>query len=186
MDENPDKKVVLELGARRQEQKTSTQKPGEKPDKKTRLLAALDRGMTMVHLDARRPGVVVPDHLRKEAHLLLNLSYKFSPPDLTVSEWGVRQTLTFGGVAFCVAVPWSALYAISSHATKEFYMYPDDMPPELLATQTQRLAQEESPPDPSTARAMLREVVLDQKPSESNEAEAPKEPPKRGHLRLVK
>src|SRR5262249_49378015 len=106
-----------------------------------------------------------------------------SPPDLTVSEWGVRQTLTFGGVSFLVAVPWSALYAISSHATKEFYMYPDDMPPELLATQTERL-QAEEPPEPGTVRAVLREVVLEQpKPVEP---EAPKDPPKRGHLRLVK
>jgi len=24
-------------------------------------------------------------------------------------KWGVRQTLTFGGVGFTVAVPWSAL-----------------------------------------------------------------------------
>lgn len=139
--------------------------------------------MTMVHLDARRPGVVVPDHLRREAHLLLNLSYKFTPPDLTVSEWGVRQTLTFSGVLFNVAVPWSALYAISSHATKEFYMYPDDMPPELLATQTQRLTVEE-PPEAGSVRAVLREVVLE--PEKKAEAETPKDPPKRGHLRLVK
>ena len=140
--------------------------------------------MTMVHLDARRPGVVVPEHLRREAHLLLNLSYRFTPPDLTVSEWGVRQTLTFAGVPFNVAVPWSALYAISSHATKEFYMYPDDMPAELLATQTQRLSGEE-PPEADSVRAALREVVLEpQRKAEA--AEAPKEPPKRGHLRLVK
>ncbi len=181
MDENPDKKV-LELGARREK---GNGKSGDKPDKKTRLLAALERGMTMIHLDARRPGVVVPDHLKREAHLLLNLSYKFSPPDLTVSEWGVRQTLTFGGVPFCVAVPWSALYAISSHATKEFYMYPDDMPPELLATQTQKLSTETETPEAGSARAVLREVVLDQKAATS-EPEPPKEPPKRGHLRLVK
>jgi stringent starvation protein B len=167
---------VLELNsARSAESKT--------PDKKTRLLSALDRGMTMIHLDARRPGVVVPEHLRKEAHLLLNLSYKFSPPDLTVSEWGVRQTLTFGGTPFCVAVPWSALYAISSHATKEFYMYPDDMPPELLATQTQKLSLEE-PPEAGSVRAVLREVVMEQ--PKHDEPAAPKEPPKRGHLRLVK
>src|SRR5450432_3663292 len=64
------------------------------PDKKARLLASLERGMTMVHLDARRPGVLVPDHLKKEPQLLLNLSYRFTPPDLTVSEWGLRETLT--------------------------------------------------------------------------------------------
>src|SRR5262249_29161608 len=62
------------------------------PDKKARLLASLERGMTMIHLDARKPGVLVPEHLKKEAHLLLNLSYRFSPHDLTVSEWGMRET----------------------------------------------------------------------------------------------
>jgi stringent starvation protein B len=153
------------------------------PDKKARLLASLECGMTMIHLDARRPGVIVPEHLKKEPHLLLNLSYKFTPPDLTVSEWGVRQTLTFSRLPFCVAVPWSALYAISSNATKEFYMYPDDMPPELLAAQTQKLSLEE-PPEAGSARAVLREVVLEQpKPVEPEPA---KEPPRRGHLRLVK
>jgi stringent starvation protein B len=172
VDETPDSKV-LPLQAPRSD--------GKPPDKKTRLLGALDRGMTMIHLDARRPGVVVPDHLKGEPHVLLNLSYKFVPRDLAVSEWGVRQTLTFSGVPFCVAVPWSALYAISCHATKEFYIYPDDMPPELLTTQAQRLTLEE-PAEEGSARAVLREVVLDQ----PQESDTPKEPPKRGHLRLVK
>lgn len=188
MEETPDNKV-FELGARRSKvadkgAAAPADTTAEKPDKKTRLLGALDRGMTMIHLDARRPGVVVPEHLKKEAHLLLNLSYKFSPPDLTVSEWGVRQTLTFGGTPFCVAVPWSALYAISSHATKEFYMYPDDMPPELLAAQTQKLSAEETP-EAGSVRAVLREVVLET-PKAPDDPQAPKEPPKRGHLRLVK
>jgi stringent starvation protein B len=141
----------------------------------------------MIHLDARKPGVLVPDHLKKEPHLLLNISFRFTPPDLTVSEWGIRETLTFSGTSFCVAVPWSALYAISSHATKEFWMYPDDMPPELLANQAARLSsidgsEGEPEPEPDTARAVLREVVMDR----PKEPEAPKEPPKRGHLRLVK
>jgi stringent starvation protein B len=171
---------VLELGRPR----PNVDANGKTPDKKTRLLAALERGMTMVHLDARRPGVLVPEHLRKEAHLLLNLSYRFSPPDLTVSEWGARQTLTFGGVPFTVAIPWSALYAISSHATKEFYMYPDDMPPELLVSATQKL-QGEPAPEAGSVKAVLREVVMEQ-PKSSEQDTGPKEPPKRGHLRLVK
>ena len=37
-------------------------------EKKERLLAALDRGMVMVHLDARRPGAVVPETLARMAH----------------------------------------------------------------------------------------------------------------------
>src|SRR5687767_13463019 len=140
------------------------------PEKKERLLAALDKGMTMVHLDARRPGVIVPAHLQQESHLLLNLSYRFDPPDLTIGEWGVRSTLTFSGSRFTVAVPWSALYAISSRVTREFWMYPDDMPPELLATMqlTSKVDAAEAvqplraePAKPARLRPVLREVSLD-------------------------
>jgi len=141
----------------------------------------------MIHLDARRPGVLVPDHLRNEPQLLLNISYRFTPPDLTVSEWGIRETLTFQGKAFCVAVPWNALYAISSHSTKEWWMYPEDMPPELISAQAARLAvvdDKEAELDPESARAVLREVVREGQSQQ--EAEGPKEPPRRGHLRLVK
>ena len=58
--------------------------------------------------------MLVPEDLKQSPHLLLNLSYRFDPPDLAVSEWGVRSTLTFSGTRFTVAVPWSALYAISA------------------------------------------------------------------------
>ena len=73
-------------------------------EKKERLLAALDHGLVMVHLDARRPGVVVPAELRCESHLRLNLSYRFEPPDLSVGEWGIRSTLSFSGSAS----PWQS------------------------------------------------------------------------------
>lgn len=165
-------------------------------DKKERLLAALDQGMVMIHLDARRPGVLVPASIRGEAHLRLNLSYRFDPPDLTVGEWGVRCTLSFSGSRFTVAVPWSALFAIASHVTKEFWMYPDDMPPELLQQPASARPQQPLPVVPVAAerpRTFLREV-----PSSSEPAEVPPPPatpdgpqddpppPRRGHLRLVK
>lgn len=162
-------------------------------EKKARLLGSLEQGLTMIHLDARRPGVLVPEHLKHEPHLLLNLSYRFDPPDLAIGEWGVRSTLTFGGKRFMIAVPWSALYAISSHHSKEFWMYPDDMPRELLEASPERLQASTEPPPPvpeggkPEARALLREVVLDRKPDDTTEPpKDPPEPPRRGHLRLVK
>jgi stringent starvation protein B len=170
------------------------------PDKKERLLAALEQGMVMIHLDARRPGVLVPQHLRNESHLRLNLSYRFDPPDLSVSDWGVRSTLSFSGTRFTIAVPWSALFAIASHVTKElFWMYPDDMPPELIQQTmvTSKVPTQEVPgavpPQPAEARprAVLREVPGEKAPEP--EAPAGDEPPRdepptprRGHLRLVK
>jgi stringent starvation protein B len=163
-------------------------------EKKTRLLGSLEQGLTMIHLDARRPGVLVPEHLKHEPHLLLNLSYRFEPPDLAVGEWGVRCTLTFGGKRFTIAVPWSALYAISSHQSKEFWMYPDDMPRELLEGSPERLQQSgeiAGPMAPPTdgkpeARAVLREVVMEQQDGLTEPPKDPPEPPRRGHLRLVK
>ncbi|MBN8466114.1 stringent starvation protein B [Corallococcus exiguus] len=174
-------------------------------DKKERLLAALDQGMVMIHLDARRPGVLVPASLRGEAHLRLNLSYRFEPPDLTVGEWGVRCTLSFSGSRFTVAVPWSALFAIASHVTKEFWMYPEEMPPELLQQPPVASASVARPPQPAPVpvaaerpRAFLREVqaehteepesrpeVAPPPPPEGGPPDEP-QPPRRGHLRLVK
>ena len=181
------------------------------PEKKARLLAALDKGMVMIHLDARRPGVIVPPSLRNEAQLRLNLSYRFDPPDLTVGEWGVRCSLSFSGSRFKVAVPWSALFAITSHLTKEFWMYPDDMPAELIQQTmvTSKVPMPESVAEQPEAaverpRAVLREVARQEEPPEPIaaapapvaapapslvETEGPKdEPPspRRSHLRLVK
>lgn len=153
------------------------------------MLEALEQGMTQIHLDARRPGVLVPEKFRAEHHLVLNISYRFDPPDLSVSEWGVRQTLSFGGSRFTVGVPWSALYAVASLATRDFWMFADDMPQELAEAATEKA---KLPPmlDPdsekSNARAVLREVVMEKR-SDGDEG-PPEQPtaPRRGHLRVVK
>jgi stringent starvation protein B len=162
-------------------------------EKKQRLLQALDQGLTQIHLDARRPGVLVPERYRTDHHLVLNLSYRFDPPDLTVTEWGVRQTLLFGGQRFTIGAPWSAGYAVASLVSREFWMYPDDMPDELADAAQERvtkadlvpLAERRAREEPAPARAVLREVVLER--PEGEEA-APREssPPRKGHLRVVK
>lgn len=161
------------------------------PEKKQRLLDALDRGLVMVHLDARRPGVLVPEPLRGEFHLRLNLSYRFDPPDLSVGDWGVRCTLSFGGKRFKVGIPWSALFAITSHVTQEFWMYPDDMPPEVIQQSlaaAQKAAEEEKDEKESRPKAMLREVAFERVETDCGEEKSPEEPKPRGrgHLRVVK
>ncbi|HZH03750.1 MAG TPA: ClpXP protease specificity-enhancing factor SspB [Myxococcaceae bacterium] len=159
-------------------------------EKKERLLSALDAGLVMIHVDARRPGVEVPAHLTGEAHLRLNLSFRFDPPDLSVGEWGVRATLSFSGKRFEVAVPWPAIFAITSHVTKDFWMYPGDMPPELVqqsldagTMRDQEPAVEERP-----RPVRLQEVppVTAEAPSEGMEPQAEPAPRGKPHLRLVK
>ena len=166
------------------------------PDKKERLLAALDKGMVMLHLDARRPGVLVPTHLRTEHHLRLNVSYRFDPPDLSVSDWGVRSTLSFSGSRFTVAVPWSALFAITSYVTQEFWLFAEDLPEEVIAAATEKIPASEVPgaePPARAARPQLRDVSSERPEEEAAEEkppvppdEPPRSPPSRGHLRVVK
>ncbi len=160
-------------------------------EKKDRLLAALDRGMVMIHLDARRPGVLVPKALQQEMHLRLNLSYKFDPPDLTVSEWGVRCSLSFSGSRFKVAVPWSALFALTSHITSENWLYPDDMPPELIEAAIAHAKTAAPSPVPGDCEnkqakpgAILREIAGERQDDGGDDE--PPTPRARGHLRVIK
>ena len=155
-------------------------------EKKERLLTALDKGMVMIHVDARRQGVLVPKHLAAEPHLRLNLSYRFDPPDLSVGEWGVRSTLSFSRTRFRVAVPWNALFAITSHVTKEFWLYPDDMPQELIQqaiTHASTVRDERDCRRDSKPKILLREVAGEK----CEEAEEERDPPRaRGHPRVIK
>jgi stringent starvation protein B len=149
--------------------------------KQMRMLASLKKGMVMLHLDARRPAVVVPKDLHSEAHLRLNFSYRFDPADLVVDDVGVRATLSFHGVRFLVAVPWSAVFAISSHVTREFWAYPEDMPAELFAERGSTLRPKSRRSNAVHPPPLLRQVAS--RKSESEEDPKPCGPP---HLRLIK
>jgi stringent starvation protein B len=152
------------------------------PEKKQQLLLALDRGMVMVHLDARRPGVVVPTEFRTESHLRLNLSYRFEPSDLSVGEWGLRSTLSFSGSRFTVAIPWSSVFAITSHCSQEFWMFPEDMPPELTRASA-AAGRGRVTLEPRTAS--LHEASVEAPPTQDGAGEQ-SQPRGRGHLRVVK
>ena len=69
----------------------------ERPSKQQAFLALLREGWTSLHIDARRPGVIVPTSFRREAHLVLQYGHDLPIPipDLEVDEYGVRATLSF-------------------------------------------------------------------------------------------
>ena len=181
-------------------------------EKRRQLERALERGTVMIHLDARRAGVVVPARFRTDFHLRLNLSLRFEPPDLTVGEWGVRETLSFAGTRYAVAVPWSAIFAITgTERSEEAQLFPEDMPEELLEVaarhfgltgkevellrgETQGIDRLDLAPDeglrgcePTPARVPLR-VVTDKVESddEHGEGQPPPAGPRPCHLKLVK
>src|SRR5256885_8262358 len=88
----------------------------ERPSKHEAFLALLHEGWTSLHLDARRPGVIVPSHLKGEAHLVLQYGHDLPIPipDLTIDELGVSATLSFARTPHFTAVPWSAVYVVAS------------------------------------------------------------------------
>ena len=65
----------------------------ERPTKQQAFLALLREGWTSLHLDARRAGVVVPEALRGEPHLVLQYGHDLpiAIPDLEIDEYGARQ-----------------------------------------------------------------------------------------------
>ena len=96
------------------------------------LESLLAEGMVLAALDARTSGVVVPAHLADDIQLRLNLSRRFGLP-LEVDAWGVQATLTFAGNPFPCRLPWSAIFLLVSHVNGQPYLFPDDIPGELLA-----------------------------------------------------
>lgn len=96
-------------------------------DKRETINAFLNEGVTGICLDARQPGVVVPDLYRQEA-LVLNISYKYDPPDLVVDDFGISVTLSFSGKRSWVRVPWAALYAARSATKFEAWDLPEAPP----------------------------------------------------------
>ena len=110
--------------------------------------ARLRAGSGFLHLDARRPGVIVPDAFSQDPHLVLQYGYtlKIPIPDLAVTEWGVRATLSFQRAPFLTAVPWPAVYAIHGD-DGEGYVWREDMPGDL-----ERASKPPEPPAPARKR----------------------------------
>lgn len=122
------------------------------PSKKETLLAYLARGVAMVHLDARRPEVSVPAQYASDAHLRLNLSYRYSIPDLEVRDDGVQATLSFGGRPFHCVLPWPSIFGITSNGTGDGQVWPEDLPVEVVHTMADRGGDTRRGGGPATAR----------------------------------
>ena len=152
------------------------------PGKKEVLLAFLQRGVAMVHLDARRPGVSVPVQYRDEAHLRLNLSYRYGIPDMVIGDEQVRATLSFSGYPFYCIVPWEAVFGVTSHASGDGQVWPQDLPVEVANA----AADPERNQTRSPARyPSLAAVESDSLPS-ADGSPKPTAGPHARHLRLVR
>jgi stringent starvation protein B len=109
----------------------------ERPSKQDAFLALLREGWTSLHLDARRQGVIVPAHLRGEAHLVLQYGHDLpiSIPDLEIDDYGVRATLSFARTPQLTVVPWSAVYAVACDDGRGV-LYQEDVPDDVSIVAT--------------------------------------------------
>jgi hypothetical protein len=73
----------------------------------------LCRGGVAIAVDARQPGVVLPEHL---LGIDVVLNYELDPPvpipDLEATAEGIRATLSFSRTPFATFVPWGAVTAM--------------------------------------------------------------------------
>lgn len=101
----------------------------DRPSKQEAFLALLKEGWTSLHLDARRPGVAVPAHLKSEAHLVLQYGHDLPIPipDLVVDDDGVIATLSFSRTPHRTIVPWSAVYVVAADDGRGV-LYHEDIP----------------------------------------------------------
>lgn len=159
-------------------------------DRKRRVFVELlAEGSTTLHLDARRPGVKVPGHLRRDAHVILQYGYDLPIPipDLYVDERGVRATLSFARAPLETFVPWEAVYTILSLDGRGV-LFADDVPPEVTVARLEKLGArgtlaESRPARPSPRSLRAVPAAPDETPMPVTVSESPRERPQ---LRLVK
>jgi stringent starvation protein B len=124
------------------------------PRKKAVALDLLERTSVFVHLDPRRPGVIVPQGFLKQPQLVLQigLNMAISIPDLDVTEEGITCTLSFNKRPHFCSLPWSSIYALIGEQGGGM-VWPEDVPPEVV-TQQRSAAKK----DPRTRKLGLRSV----------------------------
>jgi len=109
-------------------------RPTVLPPKKDVARALLLRGSVFVHLDPRHDGVMVPEWLRAQAQVVLQigLDMPIAITDLRVDDAGVFGTLSFQRAPYTCTVPWAAVFALVGDDGKGM-VWPDDLPPEIAA-----------------------------------------------------
>lgn len=109
--------------------------PTDRPSKQEAFLAFLKDGWVTVYIDARLPGVAVPDHLRTETRLVLQYGLNMPVPveDLEVTDEGVKATLSFSRTPWQTMIPWAAIYVIACTDGRGV-LFQEDVPPELMSS----------------------------------------------------
>jgi hypothetical protein len=136
------------------------QPPSKLPSKKEVMLALLERSEARVHLDARRPGVRLPQRLLGDGHVRLDYGYGLRPPipDIEVTDEGISATLSFSQRPFATFVPWSAVYLIADFDGNGA-VWQEDIPADLLEGGPGSEPPTPEPPKPNRPRPSHLKLV---------------------------
>jgi hypothetical protein len=96
------------------------------------MLAHLEKSDSVyVKFDARRDGVVLPAHLKRDAAVVLQygLNMRIPIPDLDIGAEGIGATLSFNRNPVWTFIPWSAVFAIVSE--NGAMLWENDLPRDL-------------------------------------------------------
>jgi hypothetical protein len=119
------------------------------PSKKEVVLALLERSSVFVHLDPRRDLVAVPPWFKKQPRLVLQIGLNMPVPirDLSVDDECISCTLSFNRSPYFCWIPWHAIFALVGEDQRGM-VWPDDVPPELVAQAGAPGAQDKRPERP--------------------------------------
>lgn len=132
-DENDDNVIRVQFGAPAAPPAPRAEDYPESNAEKLELFSEMvEKGTVLVTLDARRDGVVVPRQFTEEMRLNLNFCHQFGILDFDYDVAGVRASLSFGGVDFFCDIPWTSVWIMRSHVQNDGYMFPADIPEELM------------------------------------------------------
>lgn len=95
--------------------------------------ALLKKGYVNVHLNPRLSGVDVPDYLKTQDHVTLQIgrNMPIPIPDLCITVFAFSGTLSFKGAPYRVVVPWSVVFALTD-TEQRGVVWEEDMPQSTL------------------------------------------------------
>jgi stringent starvation protein B len=148
------------------------------PRKKDVAITLLEGPSLFIHLDPRKPGVVVPQRFMDEPQLMLQvgMNMAIAIPDLKVDDTGITCTLSFAQRPFWCSIPWTAVYALVGEDSRGM-LWPDDVPPELSAQM--RGAQATGPKPVPAKKARPKLAAVEPEAEESVARRRGKDEPKR-------
>lgn len=112
----------------------------------------LNEGSIFIHLDPRAEGVEVPNWLKRQPQLVLQVGYNMPVPiyDLSIDDQQVSATLSFSRTGFFCKVPWSSVFCLVGDNEKGMF-WPESMPPEIAKeVEAERAASKSTKSKPDT------------------------------------